>query len=150
MKENWIREWAHAPWHCWLKEQPAWLDLFAELWARMPEIALRKILATTRTLVVLPPVHYGRVIRLSRPLLTGAHILQLDTKLLERPRKEQIGILAHEMGHLCSPVTEDETQNDLEADRFAIEWGFRDELVEALARDLESEHPRVKAAKKAA
>lgn len=150
MRERLIREWAHAPWHSWLKGEPAWLDLFAEFWARIPEQGLRRLFFSARALIVLPPVHCGRVVRITRPLPTGASILQLDEKLLERPREERLGILAHEVAHLCSPPADDPLQNDLIADRIAAAWGFAVELRLALARDLEDTHPRRVAAAQAA
>lgn len=144
LKTSLIRKWAHAPWHSWLKEHRPWLDLFAELWARLPSDAVQELVASPRELIVLPPVNFGRVVRIAAPLLTGAFILQLDERLLERPRAEALAILAHELAHLCTAIDDDELQNDLRADQLAAAWGFKQGLVEALGRDLETEHPRLK------
>lgn len=145
MKEQLLRRWAHAPWHSWLKEEPQWAGLFAELLSRLPESALRRLIFLARPLVVLPPVCFGRVVRLNQPFLVGANILQLDGALLERSREETLGILAHELAHLCVDARADELENDLAADRLAAEWGFRDELMLALKQDLADDHPRISA-----
>ncbi len=147
-----IRHWANAAPHAWLKENPPWVELFADLLARMPGVALQKLLGSARPLLVLPPVYFGRVVRLTAALPAGANILQLDERLLERPREEAVGILAHELAHLCVPTPPhaDELKNDLEADQLAVSWGFRSELVQALCRDLEEDHPRILAVQNAA
>src|SRR4051812_7364394 len=100
-KESLIRRWAHAPWHSWIKTEPQWLEIFAELLQKMPEASLRKLSSGVRPLVVLPPVEMGRVVRIKGPLLGGAVLLQLDANLLQRGRAEALGILAHELAHLC-------------------------------------------------
>lgn len=143
MKEALIRRWAHAPWHCWIKEQPRWVDIFAELWARLPEDAVKQLVSAGRELIVLPPPNQARVVRVMAPLLTGASIVQLDAQLLNRPRDEVVAILAHEFAHLCTMIAEDELKNDLAADHLVRVWGFENELRQALARDLEGDHPRV-------
>lgn len=145
MKTALIRKWAHAPWHSWIKEHPEWVNLFAELWARLPEPAVKQLLCAPCELVVLPPVNYSRVVRLATPLLSGAYILQLDMRLTERPRAEAVAILAHEVAHLCTTISEDELDNDLRADQLVVSWGFHKELLGALNADLEASHPRVKA-----
>lgn len=143
MKERFIRKLAYAPWHAWIKDSPDWMDLLAEIWARLPEAALRKICLGAPKLVILPPVYGGRIVRLDAPLWRGAYIMQLDPNLLERPRDHAIGILAHEFAHLCVEATADELTNDLAADRLAIKWGFHSELRDALRNDLGESHPRV-------
>lgn len=145
-KTSLIRRWAHAPWHSWLKTEPEWLEVFAELWARIPEEEMAQLFTATRPLVVLPPVETGRVVRVRGPLLAGVHILQLDSRLLARPRKQAVAILAHELAHLCVRAQNDELTNDLEADRLVLAWGFGEGLLDALKTDLEAEHPRVRAA----
>ena len=80
MVESLIKRWAHAPWHSWIKDDPVWCDLLAELLARLPASAVRRLLASGRPLIVLPPVNQGRVLRITQPLLTGAQILQLDAR----------------------------------------------------------------------
>lgn len=145
-KESLIRRWACQPWHCWLKKDSQWLEIIAELFARMPEKPLRRLLSPFRPLIVLPPPNMGQVVRIQGPLVAGALILQLDSKLLLREYPEIIGILAHELGHLSCEATSDALQNDLEADKIAISWGFETELLKALRRDLEIDHPRVRAA----
>ncbi|MBI3555982.1 MAG: hypothetical protein HY074_06950 [Deltaproteobacteria bacterium] len=151
-KESLIRHWANSAPHAWLKENPLWVELFAELLARMPGKALQKLLGSARPLIVLPPVYFGRVVRLTAALPAGANILQLDARLLDRPRDEAVGILAHELAHLCVVTAPhaDELKNDLEADQVACRWGFRTQLAQALGRDLESDHPRILAVQNAA
>jgi hypothetical protein len=142
-KHSLIRRWAHAPWHAWIKDEPQWLDIFAELWTRLPEAPLKTLLTSTRPLIILPPVHFGRVVRIKGPLLLGASILQLDDRLLERPREQTLGILAHELAHLCVPASDNELTNDLLADRLVRSWGLGPELLQALNMDLDAQHPRV-------
>ena len=151
-KESLIRHWANSAPHAWLKENPVWVDIFADLLSRLPAKALQKLLGSARPLIVLPPVYFGRVVRLTAALPAGANILQLDDRLLERPKEEAVGILAHELAHLCVPTAPhaDELKNDLEADQVAVGWGFRTELVQALSRDLSLDHPRILAAQIAA
>lgn len=145
-KESLIRRWAHASWHSWLKSEPEWTVIFAELWMRLPEEALESVLTSVRPLIVLPPVEAGRVVRIRGPLLAGARILQLDSRLLSRSVDETLAILAHELAHLCAPVINDELANDLEADRLVVSWGLGAGLLKALKRDLDHDHPRVIAA----
>lgn len=152
-----LKTWAHAPWHSWLKAEPAWVELISQLLARLPDRALQRLLCSARPLIVLPPAYCGRVVRLTQALPAGANILQLDAGLLGRPAGEALGILAHELGHLCVPdsmqvyqIYDDELKNDLAADRVARSWGFGAELIQALQRDLEDGHPRIVAAQSAA
>lgn len=145
LKPALIRKWAHAPWHAWIKEHPEWVNLFAELWARLPESAVKQLLCAPRELIVLPPVNFSRVVRIASPLLTGAFILQLDHRLTERSRADAVAILAHEMAHLCTAICDDELTNDLRADQLVVSWGFQSELLGALNADLEATHPRIKA-----
>lgn len=151
MRESLIRCWAAEPWHCWLKEAPPWIDILAEILVRLPQCALEQLLAAGRPLVLLPPVNQGRIVRMTKPLANGANIMQLDERLLGRPRSEAIGILTHELAHAYAAdlATDDELTNDLEADRLAIKWGFGKELLAALERDLEANHPRTRAARAA-
>lgn len=143
MKEALVRRWAHAPWHCWIKEQPEWVDIFAELWVRLPHAAVKQLLCAPRELIVLPPPNQARVVRVMSPLLMGASIVQLDSQLLARPRDEVVAILAHEFAHLCTMIADDELKNDLAADHLVRVWGFEDELRQALTRDLAGDHPRL-------
>jgi hypothetical protein len=147
-KASLIKRWAHAPWHAWLKDEPEWLDLLAEVFARIPEDAMRQLTNPLRPLVLLPPVQMGRVVRLKGHFLLGASILQLDEKLLKRPRNETLGIIAHELAHLCVPAENTADHNDTAADALARAWGFSAELYAALAEDLEEAHPRVQEARK--
>ena len=151
MVERILKRWSHAPWHSWLRDEPAWLELIANLWARMPRSAVFRLLNTARPLVILPPVEMGRVVRITTPLPAGANILMLDARLLDRSAAEALGILAHELAHACvyGDAECDELANDLEADRLALSWGFRAELVTALERDLDPAHPRLAAARAA-
>lgn len=137
-----LKAWCHAPWHAWLKDKPDWLKLFAELWAHIPQSAVKTVLSSNRPLVVLPPVFQSHVVRLQQPLPFGAHVLQLDSSLLGRPQNEALAILAHEIAHLVLPATYDDKTNDLAADKLVVEWGMGEGLANALAKDLEETHPR--------
>ena len=142
-----LKRWAHAPWHCWLKEEKQWLEIFAELWSRLPAPVFETLIGRTRPLIVLPPVQQSRIVRITESLPVGAHILQLDTQLLQRPRPETLGILAHELAHIYIAATGDmisveDLTNDLKADSLARQWGFEAELTQALCSDFDSAHPR--------
>lgn len=137
MKLRLIRKWATAPHHAWLKSDRAWLDLFADLWAKMPEPATIKVLGSLTPLVVLPPPSMGQVTRIRGNAFFGLNIMQLDNHLLKRSRREQLAILAHELAHLCVAPSEDPLTNDLAADALAASWGFASDLIAA----LHSENP---------
>ncbi len=143
MKLLLLQKWCQAPWHAWLKEEPLWLNLFAELWSKLPENAVRQILLSSRTFIALPPVNQSYTFRITQPLPLGAHFLLLDFSLIKRPITQSIAILAHEMAHLCIPPTADPAQNDLLADKLVLKWGLKKELLEALSQDLDNGHPRV-------
>lgn len=145
MRESLLSGWCHAPWHAWLKEERAWLGLFAELWSRVPAHVTERILGSPRVLVVLPPVVGSRVVRITHALPAGAHVLQLDPGLLSRPESEAVAILAHELAHLCADPHDDAFSNDFEADHLVVKWGLGDALARALERDLGCAHPRTEA-----
>ncbi|MEW6055215.1 MAG: hypothetical protein AB1540_01260 [Bdellovibrionota bacterium] len=148
MKYALLANWCSAPWHAWLKEQPQWLRLWAEVWSKIPEPALSQILASPQPLVILPPVEMSQIVRIEHALPQGAFLLQMNRSLLDRPRDEAVAILAHELGHRCAKnLSSDPIANDLEADRIAISWGFDKGLIKALERDVCDSNPRLAAAK---
>lgn len=148
--EQILKKWAHAPWHSWIKEEPLWLRLIAEFWARLPREALAQINAAAPELIFLPPTAHARIVRLDRAIPAGSAIVQLNDPLLSRPRDQALAILAHELAHVCVPATADELENDLQADSLATRWGFGQALLLALKSDLEPAHPRILAAARCA
>ncbi|MGE4234572.1 MAG: hypothetical protein AB7F43_14710 [Bacteriovoracia bacterium] len=137
-----LTAWAHAPWHEWMKEEPIWLEVFAELWTKIPESAVLEILKNR--LIVLPPVFMGRIVRIADATASDTIILQLDLALLKRPREEAIAILAHELAHIICKPSANLQQNDLDADQLVSNWGLEPELKKALANDLQPGHLRLR------
>ena len=136
-------QWALSPWHCWFQTQPEWLNLFIEVAGRIPAPEMNRLLQPSRPLIVLPPVEYGRVIRIDATLIGGASIMQLNQSLLLRPRIEALALIAHELAHLIVPPTGDVLKDDLNADWHAARWGFSEGLMAALQKDAPANHPRI-------
>lgn len=140
-------EWAKSPWQCWLKSETKWLELFLEVALVLPLQTSLRLLQPICPLILLPPVHMGRAVRIDASLLAGARLLQVDEALLKRPREEAKAILAHELGHLVLTATGDPLRDDLLADELVMEWGWGNGLLSALLSDLGGDHPRTIAAK---
>ncbi len=136
------KSWAAAPWHAWLRVEPLWLNLVLDVALAIPQSRLSQLLSPVRPLILLPPVEFGRVVHIDAALVAGARLMQLDRRLLDRPRCEALAILAHEFGHLCTARTGEMAIDDSAADDCAVEWGFGAGLLQALRRDLGEADPR--------
>lgn len=137
-------QWAQAPWHGWLKNEPQWLNLFLSVALRLPQDVTIRLLQPVRPLILVPPVEMGRVIRINAAMSAGVYILQMDRRLLERPVPEAEAILAHEIAHMLIPPSGNPDLDDREADRVAARWGYREGLIQALQKDLSGDHPRLR------
>ena len=71
---------------------------------RLPASAITYLLDPACPLIVLPQVERGRITRVEAALPEGDCVLHLDSRLLDRPRREAIGIIAHELAHVCTEV----------------------------------------------
>ena len=141
LEQLWLK-WVQYPWHAWLKEEPKWLHLFLDVALKIPGTESVRFLQSVRPLVLLPPPSHGRVVRVHAQLMAGVNILQLNESLLTRPKAEAHGIIAHELAHIMFAPSGNVELDDMEADRIAAGWGFKEGLLQALEKDLGVNHPR--------
>jgi hypothetical protein len=115
--------------------------LVAMLFQRMPEMAKVWLTGRGRGVVI---VADSTSEILAVPVTDNTpqcDLVILNSKALNLPQEQVLGILAHELGHLAhrdqkgSP-TPHTTEGEIEADRYAVAWGFRDGLREHLEDEI--------------
>jgi hypothetical protein len=113
---------------------------FEEALSRIPDCVYNILVHGERPLYVAESSRIVGVVALSCREGSGMTLLALNRELDGCPRREVVGIIAHELAHLAlghrfvswEGKRQLRLKEEYEADALACQWGFREELRAAL------------------
>ena len=138
LQEYYVDDYVDGHVRCALRSSGRMVKLLREVLVRIPDEVDPPhlvIVADSSTAFPVDFVHPHKPVGVSNLCESVFWIIVLQTGLEERSDDYIKGVIVHELGHCASGHKHGGTEHEKEADKLAIDWGFKNEIEERRRTD---------------